>query len=384
MRTVRRTLMILAGCLAIALSSCEKDDYKKGGLIPGGGEYTPVLLDKVPGRNVVAYCTYYGKSIPDVNAVTQINYAFAELYVKDGEYKGFKLQGEESRFRQIVDLKKKSSGLKILISFSHTVVNPDNAQGGGFSKMSSTEAGRKAFAKDCLAFCQKWGIDGADIDWEMPGVSWSGHACDPMHDTENFTLLMSQLRQTLGNRYLVTYAGYVKNKVSDDDGSGRYFDLVALKDIVDYVYVMTYDLDAAPHHHSAIDDPRAYWDWKRTFEEYAKADFPKEKMIFGVPFYARHSFSENPTAIDYKKILTLDESLYKIDNWDDKAGCPYISVKASGAFYAGYDNARSIAVKAEWAMTRGMSGLMCWDYDADDASGTLRTALWNGVMDKRY
>ena len=83
MRTVRRTLMILAGCLAIALSSCEKDDYKKGGLIPGGGEYTPVLLDKVPGRNVVAYCTYYGKSIPDVNAVTQINYAFAELYVKD-------------------------------------------------------------------------------------------------------------------------------------------------------------------------------------------------------------------------------------------------------------------------------------------------------------
>lgn len=384
MRTVRRTLMILAGCLAIALSSCEKDDYKKGGLIPGGGEYTPVLLDKVPGRNVVAYCTYYGKSIPDVNAVTQINYAFAELYVKDGEYKGFKLQGEESRFRQIVDLKKKSSGLKILISFSHTVVNPDNAQGGGFSKMSSTEAGRKAFAKDCLAFCQKWGIDGVDIDWEMPGVSWSGHACDPMHDTENFTLLMSQLRQTLGNRYLVTYAGYVKNKVSDDDGSGRYFDLVALKDIVDYVYVMTYDLDAAPHHHSAIDDPRAYWDWKRTFEEYAKAGFPKEKMIFGVPFYARHSFSENPTAIDYKKILTLDESLYKIDNWDDKAGCPYVSVKASGAFYAGYDNARSIAVKAEWAMTRGMSGLMYWDYDADDASGTLRTALWNGVMDKRY
>ena len=49
MRTVRRTLMILAGCLAIALSSCEKDDYKKGGLIPGGGENTPVLLDKVPG-----------------------------------------------------------------------------------------------------------------------------------------------------------------------------------------------------------------------------------------------------------------------------------------------------------------------------------------------
>ena len=164
--------MILAGSLAFLFQSCEKDDYKKGNPIQEG-ESTSALVERLPGRNVVAYCTYYGKSIPDVNAVTQINYAFAELYVKDGEYLGFKLQGDEFRFRQIVNLKKKAADLKILISFSHTVVNSDNAQGGGFSKMSSTEAGRKAFAKDCLAFCQKWGIDGVDIDWEMPGVSWS-------------------------------------------------------------------------------------------------------------------------------------------------------------------------------------------------------------------
>lgn len=375
--------MVFVSSLAFIFLSCEKDDYKKGASIPGGGGSSSVLLERVPGRNVVAYCTYYGKSVPDVSAVTQINYAFAELYVKNGEYKGFKLQGDESRFQQVVNLKKKAPGLKVLISFSHTVVNPDNAQGGGFSATSSTDAGRKAFAKDCLAFCQKWGIDGVDIDWEMPGISWSGHACDPMRDTDNFTLLMSQLRQTLGNRYLVTYAGYVKNRVSGDDGSSKYFDLQALKDIVDYVYVMTYDLDAAPHHHSAIDDPTAYWDWKRTFEEYEKAGFPKEKMIFGVPFYARHSFSESPTVIDYKNILTLEESLYKIDNWDDKAQCPYISARVSGSFYAGYDNAKSIGIKAEWAMARGMTGLMCWDYDADDAAGTLRTALWNGVMNKK-
>ena len=44
----------------------------------------------------LAYCTYYGDKLPDPNIVTHINYAFAELYVVDGVYKTFKLQGNES------------------------------------------------------------------------------------------------------------------------------------------------------------------------------------------------------------------------------------------------------------------------------------------------
>lgn len=367
--------------LSAALLSCSKDDYEKGASIdkylvdPGSN-----LVEKKAGRDVVAYCTYYGSAVPDVRVLTQINYAFAELYVEDGTYKGFKLQGDESRFRSIVNLKKTAPDLKILLSFSHTVVNPDNSQGGGFSKMSSTEEGRKAFAKDCLAFCQKWGIDGIDIDWELPGLSWSGHACDPVHDTENFTLLLKQLRETLGDKYRLTFAGYVKDKQTNDDGTSRNMDLNAVKDYVDQIYVMTYDLDAAPHHHSAIEDKDAYWDWKRTLDAYDAAGVPREKIVFGVPFYARHSFTESPTSIDYKKVIALDPSIYKIDNWDDEASVPYITLRANNTFFAGYDNAKSIGIKASWAMSKGMAGLMFWDYDADDAQGTLRVALWNGVM----
>ncbi len=47
MRTVRRTLMILAGCLAIALSSCEKDDYKKGGYPTLKSKFSTEQLKKI-------------------------------------------------------------------------------------------------------------------------------------------------------------------------------------------------------------------------------------------------------------------------------------------------------------------------------------------------
>ena len=58
----------------------------------------------------------------------------------------------------------------------HVVENSDNSQGGSFSAISANAAYRKQFAEDCLAFIKKWGIDGIDMDWEFPGLSWSGAA----------------------------------------------------------------------------------------------------------------------------------------------------------------------------------------------------------------
>jgi chitinase len=51
-----------------------------------------------------------------------------------------------------------------------------------------------------------------------------------------------------------------------------------------------------------------------------------------------------------------------------------------GVFYCGYDNPRSIAEKGKWIREKGMLGLMYWEYDQDDANGTLRKAVWNAVM----
>lgn len=338
-----------------------------------------ITASKVDGRVALAYVTYYGSEIPDTRVVTHINYAFAELYVTGGVYRKFGLQGNRSRFDQIVALKKENPDLKILLSFSHTVSNSDNSQGGGFSAMASTPEMRKAFAEDCLAFLQKEGIDGIDIDWEFPGLSWSGHACNPATDVDNFTLLMKQLRETLGDGYLLTYAGYCFDKKQTSDG-WRYIDIAAVDPYVDYVNIMCYDFDEAPHFHSALNSASAYVDCERAVKAYLGAGVKPEKLVFGVPFYARHSFSGTNAAISYKKIRTLDRTVYKFDNWDESASAPFISLVKSNTFFAGYDNERSIAIKARWALNLGMKGLMYWEYDQDDSVGTLRTAVWNSVM----
>ncbi len=338
-----------------------------------------VPAEKIEGRIALSYVTYYGKEIPDPTYLTHICYAFAELYVDNGMYRKFALQGSQSRFEDIMALKRSHPHLKILLGFTHTVENKDNTQQGGFSVTSATEANRQAFAADCLAFVKEWDLDGIDIGWEFPGISWSGHASDPKNDTRNHVLLMQQLRETLGPNYLITFPGYVMDAKQTTEGS-RYIDLHAVAPYVDFVNIMTYDMDQAPNHHSALEDKRAYWDCVRALNAYKAAGFPVEKMVLGIPFYGRISFSQNPSAVTYAQIKKMNPATYVVNNWDPTASVPYVTIKNTGAFYCGYDNAASIAIKGTWMLSMGMKGMMCWMYDGDDANGTLRKALWNAVM----
>ena len=371
-------LVLLALFVPAACERIEPEPEPEPEIDPEIVEPDVALNPRIEGRHATAYVTYYGSLTPDPEVMTHINYAFAELYVRDGVYQGFKVQGNLSRFEQIAALKKKNPDLKICLSFSHTVANSDNKQDGGFSAMCKSEAGRRAFAEDCLAFLKKYNLDGVDLDWEFPGLSWSGAACDPSCDTDNYVLLVKQLRETLGTSYTISYAGYCSDKTSVSGGY-RYVDIKGMDPYVDYVNIMAYDLDEAPHHHSALNDTRAYKDCNRAVNAYLTAGVSPDKLVLGLPFYGRHSFSTSPTAISYKKILQLDRYQYRRNQWDDKASCPFVATMG-GAFYCGYDNPRSIGLKGAWVREKGMLGLMYWEYDQDDAKGTLRKAVWNAVM----
>ena len=258
------------------------------------------------GRHVTAYVTYYGSLTPDATVITHINYAFAELYMVDGVYKKFDVQGSKTRFQNIVNLKKTYPDLKICISFTHGVANSDNKQGGSFSGLCKSEDNMRRFAEDVLKFLQDNNLDGVDLDWEFPGLSWSGAACDVTCDTENYVKLVKQLRETLGDDYTISYAGYCFDKQAVSGGGYRYVDIKGMDQYVDYVNIMCYDFDEAPHHHSALSDTRAYRDCNRAVNSYLNAGVAPNKLVLGIPFYGRHSFSKSPTAISYKNILTLD------------------------------------------------------------------------------
>lgn len=374
---MKKTLLkLLLIPIAFIMVNCSKDSYIEPPVEDEKEDIPYVPANRVEGRAVIAYVTYYGSGLPDPSLITHINYAFAELYVKDGKYSGFKLQGSQSRFNSVVALKKKNPKLKILLSFTNGVANSDNAAGEGFSVLAASEQMRKAFAEDCLKFCKDKGIDGIDIDWEYPGLGWSGQACDPANDTKNHVLMMQQLRETLGDEYLLTYAGYVTDKRAVDGGF-KYMDIKALDKIVDYVNIMTYDFDEGKRPHNGMQASHAYWDIYRTYNAYKDAGATLSKLVLGIPFYGRISFSSSPGAWTYKKIITLSGD-YSIDHWDDTAKVPYVMYK--GAKYCYYDNPRSIAYKADWALDRNFYGLFYWENDQDDDNFTLRKAVWDGVM----
>ena len=340
----------------------------------------------VNGRICLAYAPYYRARLPRPDLVTHICFSAAEVYVRNNVYMGFKLQGDNNltAFKKVLELKNINPDIKILLSFTHTVVNSDNRQDGGFSAIAASSANRQQFAADCVAFMKKWQIDGIDLDWEMPGLSWSGAACDPLNDTDNFTMLVKDMRSVFGSDYLLTIAGYVMDKRRQSSGAGwKYFDLKAIKPYVDWVNVMTYDLDDASGGHrgfnSAVQSSSSYWDMERTLAEYENAGYDASQVVLGIPFYVRHSFETSPSVIDYKDFYLYPQSVgYNFNNWDENAMCPYVTY--NGEFWGSYDNVVSIAAKGErYIGTNRARGLMYWDAGADDIDYTLATACWQAV-----
>jgi len=305
-------------------------------------------------RIVAAYYSPFAfKQIPDPNYFTHFYYCFFEPNMANGQYNGFTVPNE-SKFAQIVALKEKKPDLKISIVFGGA-----NA----FAALTKSDEYRKAFALDCKNFLQERGIDGVDMNWEFPNDAEEGN---------NFTLLMKQLRETLGNEYLLTYAGAC--------GSSN-INIAAVAPYVDYINVMTYNMyysrvDREFNHHSALKSSKTALDCERSVQMYLNAGVPAYKLVLGVPFYGRQPLTL--TSYHYSDIINLDPQTYKIDNWDDEASVPYATL--DGKFYFGYDNERSIAIKGEWLLKKGLRGMMYWQHESDDSGASLRKAAWQAVM----
>ena len=135
--------------------------------------------------------------------------------------------------------------MKILLSFTNSVSNTDNSQDGGFSALAKSPEMRKQFAQDCKAFVSSEGIDGIDIDWEFPGMTFGSNAYDELVDVENFTLLMKDLRAALGSPPYWPMQVIAWTSVPQGEGY-KYIDVKAVDPYVNFVNIMAYDLVDAP------------------------------------------------------------------------------------------------------------------------------------------
>jgi len=319
---------------------------------------------KQPAQNdqkiIVAYVIGWDKDsiIPDPQYMTHINYAFA--HVTDS-FDGIRI-GNPDWLKMCVGLKKQKPELKVLLSIG-------GWGSGRFSEMAADESNRAKFTADCKRVVDEYGLDGIDIDWEYPTSSEAEISSSP-DDTENYTLLMRDIRKQIGNDKLLTLAS---------DKSAGYIDFRAIDQYIDFVNVMAYDMAKCPKHHAGMyrSEMTGRYSCEESIQLHLDAGIPMNKLVFGMPFYG-HGRNEVPFYIDYKEIVKLQGLT---PQWDDMAKIPYMT-NAEGEVVLNYEIPRSIAIKCDYIHEKGMKGAMYWEYSADDYSGPLRKAVYEGVFRK--
>lgn len=310
---------------------------------------------------VVAYVTSWSEVMPDPQYMTHINYAFGHV---NESFNGVKIDNEE-RLRQIVDLRKQKPELKVLLSIG-------GWGSGRFGEMAANDEYRRAFAADCDRVVKEFALDGIDIDWEYPTSSMANISSSP-DDTENFTLLMQDIRAAIGNEKELTLATVA---------SARYIDFKAILPSVDFVNIMAYDMASAPKHHSALYPSGHSGDITSdgAVTAHLKAGVPPSKLVMGMPFYGRGG-DGYPSFQDYNKVGNTDTQY--TEKWDEVAQVPYLADKNDTLVF-GFENPRSLAIKCQYILDKDLLGGMYWDYSGDNEQGDLRRTVAENLLGKPH
>ena len=328
------------------------------GSVKSGEEVVAASRDS---KVVVVYVTSWSEVMPDPQYMTHINYAFGHV---NESFNGVKIDNEE-RLRQIVDLRKQKPELKVLLSIG-------GWGSGRFSEMAANDEYRRAFAADCDRVVKEFALDGIDIDWEYPTSSMANISSSP-DDTENFTLLMQDIRAAIGNEKELTLATVA---------SARYIDFKAILPSVDFVNIMAYDMASAPKHHSALYPSGHSGDITSdgAVTAHLKAGVPPSKLVMGMPFYGRGG-DGYPSFQDYNKVGNTDTQY--TEKWDEVAQVPYLADKNDTLVF-GFENPRSLAIKCQYILDKDLLGGMYWDYSGDNEQGDLRRTVAENLLGKPH
>ncbi len=342
----------------------------------------------------------YDLSKIDAAKLTHINYAFANIIDGEVKFGGEKIDDNERNIddlKRLVDLKETNPDLKVLVSVGGW------GWSGNFSDAALTDSSRNRFAASAAAFINDNALDGIDLDWEYPNQPGAGNIYRP-EDVHNFTLILACVRNHIDSlaegqgrreKYLLTIATggdsvYVANT-----------ELGELARYLDFINIMTYDyhngLSSQTGHHSNLylsgSDSHDGDATQKSVMMHIRAGVSPEKLNIGIPFYGRIWKGVEPvnnglyreavttgSGIPYTRVLeALDDPSF-VRMYDSAAAAPYLW-NASDSVFISYDDEVSIASKMEFVKSKGLGGVMFWEY-AEDVDGMLLNAIVRGLKDK--
>ena len=286
----------------------------------------------------------------------------------------------------LVGLKAKHPQLKVIVSL------------GGWggcqtcTTVFSTDSGRQEFVQSTRELLDNFHADGIDLDWEYPALeNVPGYAYSPA-DKDNFTAVVRLLRKTLGKKAEISFAAggftdYLRTSI----------DWKQVAPLVNYINLMSYDLingyaKQTGHHTALYSRPEQVESTDHAIRWLDSAGVPLRKVAIGMAFYARvfagvdsiNNGLYRPChflhGVSYKDQATqLSPDSGYVYHWDKVAQAPYM-YNARQQTFASFDDTVSIRVKTEYAIRKGIGGVMFWQMTEDRFNGGLLDVIDNTKM----
>lgn len=328
--------------------------------------YKPIDVNYCPNVNPIVVEYVFGNPQNlDTRLLDAAIYAFVEINSDGNLY-----VPNPTFLNQLVNMKTQKPSLKVIAAIGGWGAE-------GFSDAALTPTSRYNFARNVNNLIKEYNLDGVDIDWEYPGVSAAGIKSRP-NDRENFTLLLTAIRDVIGNDKWLSVAGtgdraYINNSV----------EIQNIAPIIDYFNLMSYDFTAgetgenARKHHANLfnsDLSLPGYSVDSMVNNLEEAGMPPEKILLGVPFYGRLG-AITTKSYDELRRYYINKNGYEY-KFDQQAKAPYL-VK-NNMFEMSYDNELSIFFKSQYVLKNCLGGIFAWTSIFDQAN-ILANAMYEGI-----
>ncbi|MFO7890523.1 MAG: glycosyl hydrolase family 18 protein [bacterium] len=255
-----------------------------------------------------------------------------------------------------------NNNVKVLISVGGAGHNTN------FDEVTADSASCGQFVQNLLDFCNTYGYDGIDIDWEPVNSSQVG---------KQLNLLMSALKDSITSHsphFLLTMA------VPATDWFGQWCDFDKLKNYVDWFNVMTYDFfwstATYANHNSPLYSPvQSQYNYGSVNSGinyiHSIRGVPEKQIVIGIPFYGHACYASGLFGLNtgYIRWYSYSEIEPLIGNgwnfyWDDVCKVPYLLNEDQTKFIT-FDDTTSVRLKCEYATDRNVAGVLIWEISKD-------------------
>ncbi|KAJ1993089.1 hypothetical protein EDC05_002347 [Coemansia umbellata] len=261
----------------------------------------------------------------------------------------------------------------------------------------SSNTSQATFVSNAMGFIKKYNLDGIDIDWEYPNsTSQAQSLLSALQNTR------SALDNTFGKgKKLLTITLYNHPYLGPGVPT---VDYKPYADAVDYAFTMAYDYFGSWTDYTApdapfLDVPFYAGSFRNTTDSWLDAGWPADKLVAGLAFYGHSSVVSVDMAANttnqYVPIFnhtTIDGPISAIAGtwtwrdmrdpssgalsdpttagsgwvraWDNYTMTPWL-FRSSDKLYIGYDDEGSLGIKMDYALQKGLAGVMIWEIGYD-------------------